>query len=151
MTICKGCKYKIKCALLPKSNPIVLLTEHKLYKDCYLANSASYIKLKDGSKMLKNVLKALYPKYKWSVRSSHYAGGSSIHTKYIDPNFTGDVFQSYLQLPKIITEDREISSICDRFQEGNFNGMTDSYEYNDNVLGCTKYVFANRIMIDSPY
>jgi len=57
MTICKECKYKIKCALLPKSNPIVLLTEHKLYKDCYLVNSASYI---DGSKMLKNVLKALY-------------------------------------------------------------------------------------------
>ena len=149
MTICKECKYKIKCALLSTYNPIPLLIECKLHKDCNLINSSkNYIKVKDGSRMLKKILKHKYPKYKWSVKSSIYGGGSSIRANYIDPDYNNDNFQSYSEKSSVIKEDNEISDLCDEFSRGHFNGMIDSYEYNENVLGCVSYVFSNRRMID---
>jgi len=150
MSICDNCDYKVNCAMLPEQHPVNILVECKLFKECFEINFSSMcLTVKEGAKLLKKVLKTMYPKYKWSVTGSHYAGGNSIRVNYTDPDLTDANYVGYLQRPNIYNESREISDLCDTFQEGNFNGMTDSYDFAPGRLGCTNYVFATRRAIEA--
>uniref|UniRef100_A0A6H1ZAH5 Large polyvalent protein associated domain-containing protein n=1 Tax=viral metagenome TaxID=1070528 RepID=A0A6H1ZAH5_9ZZZZ len=85
-----------------------------------------------GSKNIKKELARAFPGVKFSVRSDCYTGGDSIDINWTDGPLT-----------------EQVKEITDKYQEGNFDGMNDIYEYNhDNVFpdvfGGAKYVFENR-------
>ena len=67
--------------------------------------------------------------YKCSVTSDSYAGGSSV-----DVTITADLSPE---------RRKAITAFCEQFQMGNFNGMTDSYEYSNvkSDLPQVSYVF----------
>lgn len=75
---------------------------------------------------------------KAKVRSSSYAGGSSIRIALNN------------ELPAVADA---IKRFADDFQMGNFNGMEDIYEYGSNEKGLpqVKYVFVENRMDDSIY
>lgn len=72
----------------------------------------SDINLNETAKMIRETLKAAFPKTKFSVRSRSYSGGSSIHTSWTDGPAEG-----------------QIQSILDRFEGRGFDGMTDCSYY----------------------
>ncbi len=90
-----------------------------------------------GAKEVKAELKKAFPTVKFNVSSKVYSGGSSID---IDWSFGPSI--------------KEVKEISDRRQYGNFDGMTDSYNYTGAGLEVTenglkevasaKYVFENR-------
>lgn len=90
-----------------------------------------------GAKQIKKILKDRWPKTKFSVGSETYSMGSSI-------NVSWDLGPTRAM----------VEEIADRYQEGSFDGMTDSYNYNPTLvltegndikrLGGAKYVFCNR-------
>lgn len=85
-----------------------------------------------GAKNLRIELKKAFPSVKFSVRSESYSGGDSININWTDGPLTEDV-----------------EKISNKYQEGNFDGMADIYNYNhDNVwpdvFGGAKYVMENR-------
>lgn len=69
------------------------------------------------AKRVRKALKERYPGVKFSVRSQTYAGGASIHARYVDGPGERDVW-TFLQ----------------RFAGADFDGMTDSMSYRDDVL-----------------
>lgn len=95
-----------------------------------------------AAKEIKKRLSALYPGVKFSARSEYYAGGNSINISW---NFGPTVKQG--------------ERIADRYQEGNFDGMTDCYNYEPTLvltegnevkrLGGAKYVFCTRSYDDA--
>lgn len=92
----------------------------------------TYDSLKKGSRNLKVELREAFPDTKFSVRSESYSGGDSIHVAWTDG-----------------PTEEAVEKIADKYQEGNFNGMEDIYEYNsDNVwtdvFGGAKYVTCQR-------
>jgi len=90
-----------------------------------------------AAKEVKAELKKAFPTVRFKVSSKVYSGGSSIN---IDWNFGPSV--------------KEVEEISSRRQHGNFDGMTDSYNYTGAGLEVTenglkevasaKYVFENR-------
>lgn len=70
------------------------------------------------------------------VRSSVYAGGSSINIR-IEQDL----------MPAAVAE---VESFCKRFQYGHFDGMTDSYEYSNSRedLPQVKFVFVEVVYSD---
>lgn len=91
----------------------------------------------DAAKRMRQELKAHFPGVKFSVRTAYFAGGDSIRIAWdLGPTTT------------------QVERITDKYQEGSFDGMTDSYTYEPTlminkegevqVLGGAKYVFANR-------
>jgi hypothetical protein len=104
---------------------------------------SSYVSPTWGSKVLKKILPILFPQYKWSVKVSRYAGGNSIDINFLDEKYDYGMAQEYPQ--HLREEDKAIDAICSQFEEGNFNGMTDAYEYDHSkVMGCTRYANARR-------
>lgn len=90
-----------------------------------------------ASKEIKRLLKQKWPLIKFSVRSESYSGGNSINVSW-----------------ELGPTTKQVEEIADRFQEGDFDGMTDSYNYDPTLvltkeneikrLGGAKYVFCNR-------
>lgn len=93
----------------------------------------------DASRQVKKELKEKFPSIKFSVRYSSYSGGDSIRVSW---NFGPTT--------------AEIDAIINKYQYGNFDGMTDSYSINDDNqkfvdeqgkvrdIGGVKYVFSER-------
>jgi len=85
-----------------------------------------------GAANLKTELTREFPGVKFSVKSESYAGGDAIRVRW-DFGPTID----------------EVAKFTDKYREGDFDGMTDSYDYNhDNVwpdvFGGSKYVTESR-------
>jgi len=92
-----------------------------------------------GSKNLRQELKDLFPKTKFSVRSSSYSGGDSIDVSWTDGPTT-----------------EAVEKISGKYQQGSFNGMEDIYEYSQtnvwpDVFGGAKYVMTNRSYSNEAY
>ena len=90
-----------------------------------------------AAKAIRMELKQRWPLTKFSVRSESYSGGSSINVSWeLGP--TG----------------KQVEHIANKYEEGSFDGMTDSYNYDPTLvltkdnqikrLGGAKYVFCNR-------
>lgn len=144
--MCEQCPDRIRCELLLKRTPLPLLIEHKLWKLCYTFqeknSKGGYIGPVWGAKVLKKVLSTLYPQYKWSAKTSKFAGGNSVYVNFLDKTHDYGMADDYPENKRL--EDKEIDAICSQFETGRFDGMNDSYEYNDNVMGCIKYCSAQR-------
>lgn len=69
------------------------------------------------AKRVRTALKERYPAVKFSVRSSTYAGGASIRAGYVDG-----------------PPQREVWMFLQQFAGADFDGMTDSMSYRDDVL-----------------
>ena len=67
-----------------------------------------YLTAAETSKLIRKALKAEFPGIKFSVRSSSYAGGSSINVDWIDGPTT-----------------KQVKAIVDRYQGSDFDGMID--------------------------
>lgn len=84
-----------------------------------------------AAKNIRTLLKAAFPRTKFTVRTERYSGGNSINVGWTDGPTTS-----------------EVKAITDRFQGGDFDGMTDSYDYRHsvwgNLFGEGHYVFENR-------
>lgn len=80
---------------------------------------------------IKEELKAKFPGVKFSVKSSNFSGGNSVHINWTDGPTTD-----------------EVDAITKRYQYGHFDGMTDMYEYSNNIEGLpqAKYVQTSRDM-----
>ena len=84
-----------------------------------------------GSKNLKRELARAFLGVKFSVKSNTYSGGDSIDVHWTLGPTTA-----------------EVKAVADKYQEGDFDGMDDSYNYRGNVwpelFGGAKYVHTNR-------
>lgn len=91
--------------------------------------------IKDRILATKNIrieLKELFPKTKFSIKSSCFAGGDNINVSWVDG-------------PTV----EEVNKIISKYEEGHYDGMNDIYEYNtdrsfNDEYGGVKYVFSNR-------
>ncbi len=98
-----------------------------------------YDSLRKGSKNLKQELRDAFPETKFSVRSSSFSGGDSIDISWTD----GPISE-------------EVEKISGKYQQGNFNGMIDLYEYSKtnvwpDVFGGAKYVMCQRHYSNDAY
>lgn len=87
-----------------------------------------------AAKNIRIELKAVFPGVKFRVNSKSYAGGNSINVNYVDGPAR-----------------KRVDEIVNKYEYGNFNGMEDIYEYNDDMyfndaFGGAKYIFADRVM-----
>jgi hypothetical protein len=73
-----------------------------------------------AAKGIRVELKQAFPGIKFSVRTSYYSMGDSIHIAW---DFG----------PKT----DEVKHIVNKYQEGSFDGMTDSYTHDDQLIACT--------------
>jgi hypothetical protein len=83
----------------------------------------------EAAKAIRNELKQKFPLIKFSVKSRSFAGGDSIDINWIDG------------------PSREmVVKITGKYQYGNFDGMTDCYNYSNtrNDIPQVKYVFERR-------
>jgi hypothetical protein len=95
-----------------------------------------------GAKNIKNELQKRFPGIKFSVTSDSYAGGDSIRASW-----------------ELGPTTKEVDTIVDMYQRGDFDGMVDLYSYRhdpktenfQNVNGSAKYVFSNRDIPDYVY
>lgn len=90
-----------------------------------------------ASRNIKKELKLKYPSVKFSVRSEGYAGGNNITVEWTDGPTVADV-----------------KKITSKYVAGNFDGMTDYYNYDRrnvwvDVFGGSKYIHVNRHYSDS--
>ena len=76
-----------------------------------------YIDTVEVAKLLRKALKAEFPGVKFSVRSSRYAGGSSIHVDYTDG-----------------PRQQDVQAVCNRYCGASFDGMIDLKEYHDSII-----------------
>lgn len=91
--------------------------------------------LKLAATNIRAELKQNYPGVKFSVRSRYFANGNSISIAWTGSPST-----------------RSVNLIARKYEEGTFNGMTDSYEHDDDpqhvefrrLRGSTKYVTLHR-------
>ncbi len=83
-----------------------------------------------AAKALRNELKSTFPGLKFTVKSSNFAGGDAI-----DASVTNQPPSRF----------RAIEAIANKYQYGSFDGMTDSYNYDNKVEGLpqVKYVMVN--------
>lgn len=84
-----------------------------------------------GAENIRRELSRAFPSQKFSVKSESFSMGSSIHIVWEDG-----------------PTQAEVEKITDKYQEGKFDGMTDSYDYNHTVFhdifGGAKYVQTHR-------
>lgn len=89
-----------------------------------------------AAKNIRAELKLAFPGVAFTVRTSKYSGGNSVNVSWMDgPNR------------------QQVERIANKYSGGNFDGMTDSYEYKRSpwteVFGEAKYVFCERSYSDS--
>lgn len=87
---------------------------------------------KCAAKNIRIELKEAFPKVKFSVKSDY----NSVRISWDNG-----------------PSDEKVSAICDKYEAGSFNGMTDSYDFNDDavwasVFGDPQYVFCSRAVTD---
>jgi len=82
-----------------------------------------------AAKQIRIELKKVFPSTTFRVTSKTYSGGNSIRVSWIDGQTS-----------------EQVNKIIDKYQHGNFDGMTDSYEMNNcrSDISQVKYVFAER-------
>jgi hypothetical protein len=84
-----------------------------------------------AAKNLRALLKATFPGVKFSVTTSRFSGGNSMDVKWADG-----------------PSSNLVSPIANRFSGGDFDGMTDCYNYRrspwTDLFGEAKYVFCRR-------
>jgi len=90
-----------------------------------------------AAKNIRRELKKAFPSVKFSVRSKSYSGGNHVDVEWIDG-------------PTL----KEVQSITNKYEKGQFDGMTDSYNYDKrnswvDVFGGTKYLFTKRSYSDA--
>lgn len=73
-----------------------------------LTKPTRYIPVTETAKMIRTALKQAFPEVKFSVKTSKYAGGSSINVNWTDGPLT-----------------KQVEPIAQAFQGGYFDGMTD--------------------------
>ena len=91
--------------------------------------------IKDRILATKNIrieLKELAPETKFSIKSNSFSGGDDINVSWVDG-------------PTV----EQVNNVIMKYQEGNFNGMEDIYEYNKDrsftdAYGGVKYIFSRR-------
>lgn len=78
---------------------------------------------------IREELKTNFPNVKFSVKSSNFAGGDSVHIGWTEGPTT-----------------LEVSAFTSKYQYGRFDGMTDMYEYSNSIenLPQSKYVQTQR-------
>lgn len=78
---------------------------------------------------IREELKKEFPNVKFSVKSSNFAGGDSVHVEWSNGPTT-----------------LEVSKFTSKYQYGRFDGMTDMYEYSNSIEGLpqSKYVQTQR-------
>lgn len=78
---------------------------------------------------IREELKKDFPNVKFSVKSSNFAGGDSVHVAWTEGPTT-----------------LEVSKVTSKYQYGRFDGMTDMYEYSNTIenLPQSKYVQTQR-------
>lgn len=80
------------------------------------------------AKAIRADLKAAFPGIKFSVRSESYSGGDSVRISWVD----GPAYEA-------------VDSIGQKYRAGNFDGMTDCYNYRKDAPAVSvSYVFSNR-------
>jgi hypothetical protein len=88
-----------------------------------------------AAKNIRKELKAAFPGVKFSVVSEKYAGGNSINVRYEDG-------------PAVA----EVEAIANKYAVGNFDGMTDCYNYEASywadAFGGSKFIFVGRDFSD---
>jgi hypothetical protein len=98
------------------------------------------VRAKNAASLIKQYVKTKYPRIECSSKSDTYSGGDSVRI-YLSTEDGNPVDSSI---------EKDINSFGNLFQEGNFNGMIDMYEYSDTKLttdngtpveGGSKYVF----------
>ena len=99
----------------------------ELIPGCGCVNAAKNIRIQ---------LKAAFPGVKFSVKTSSYSGGNNIDIRWTD----GATVQ-------------QVNEITREYALGSFDGMTDSYEYDQSnywtdAFGGTKYISNYRYMSD---
>lgn len=85
------------------------------------------------AKLVRQDLKQLYPKVKFSVVSSNYSMGDSVDVYYTETDLTQEQHKELNETLRF------------KYMYGHFNGMGDIYEYsnsNDDIPQ-TKYLFLN--------
>jgi hypothetical protein len=91
-----------------------------------------------GAKNIRIELKRAFPDVKFSVKSDSYSGGNSIDIFWTDGPTT-----------------EQVEKITGKYQQGSFDGMTDCYNYEDNlfsdVFGGSKYVMEQRTCSKDAY
>lgn len=89
-----------------------------------------------AAKNLRKILKKTWPKVKFSVTTSRFAGGNSMSVRWLDGPTT-----------------KMVEAWANRFSAGNFDGMTDYYNYESSpwteLFGSAKYVSCNRKYSDA--
>lgn len=82
-----------------------------------------------AAKMIRKDLKAAFPGVKFSVNTHRYSMGNSIRVEWID----GPSYES-------------VERLTDKYEDGDFDGMTDCYNYRPNPdnIPRTKYLFLTR-------
>lgn len=83
------------------------------------------------AKEIKSLLRKTYPGTKFSVRSDQFAGGDAVRISYTDGPAS-----------------EEVNKLVSKYQYGNFDGMTDMYEYSNTRedIPQAKYVQVQRSM-----
>lgn len=86
-----------------------------------------------ASSAIKKELKKNFANIKFSVKSSNYSGGDSVHIKWTDGPTTD-----------------EVEKITNKYQYGNFDGTTDMYNYDNKQddIPQSKYILTQRGMSD---
>jgi hypothetical protein len=101
-----------------------------------------YLRAKHVASVVKQFVQAKYPTVVVAATSHVYSGGDSADV-YVSDERGNPIEDSIV---------KDINRFARSFQEGNFNGMIDMYEYNDTDLvsdngtkisGGAKYVFVN--------
>lgn len=85
---------------------------------------------------IRKELKVAFPKTKFEIRSSNFAGGNSVHIDWVDGP----------------TQD-QVTSITSKYEYGHFDGMTDCYEYSNGRTDIpqAKYVQVGRSFSEQTY
>ena len=96
-----------------------------------LTPSDELYSLNCAAKNIRIELKAAFPGHKFSVRIESYSMGNNITVKWVD----GPAAE-------------RVDAIINRYQQGHFDGMTDCYEYSNNLwtdsFGGSLYVHSSR-------
>jgi len=89
-----------------------------------------------AAKLIRSELKQAFPEIKFRVRSRNYAGGHSVDVAWTN----GPVTES-------------VKEITGKYQQGHFDGMTDSYVYSNGIEGLPQvnFVFAKREITPEAY
>lgn len=89
-----------------------------------------------AAKNIRTELRAAFPGVVFSVRSRRFAGGDAIDVEWTDG-----------------PTEKAVAAIADKYRDGDFDGMTDSYNYRDDAFtekhGGAKYVQYRREYSDA--